>query len=623
MPSLRPALRRLASFLLLVLIGLIRLAHAAPTVSLSAPAAGATYLAPASLTVSATASAGTTLTQVEFLDGATVLATLTASPYTFTWNNVPAGSHPLTARATDSAGGVTTSAARTITVNGGNTPPTVSLTAPADGTVHTLPASVTVSATASGVEVNTPITRVDFYQGVTLIGSTTTAPYATVWTPATAGSYRLTARATDSGGATTTSAARTITVQAINQAPTVSLTVPANGASYVAPAAITLTASAADTDGTISKVEFFQGTTLIGTATAAPYTVTWNSVPAGSYSLTAQAIDHQGAATTSAAWTITVNATNTPPTVSLTAPADGAVYSLPATVPVSATADGVAVDTPITRVDFYQGATLIGGGTDRPNTLSWTPTTAGSYRLTAQATDSAGGVTTSAARTVTVQAGNQAPTVSLTAPAAGASFVAPAAIPLTATAADTDGTISKVEFFQGTTLIGTATAAPYTVTWNSVPAGSYSLTAQATDHQGAATTSVARTITVTASGPTVLYLHGDHLGTPRVATNEANVVVWRNLPTGEPFGMALPEEDPDGDGKATTINLRFPGQYFDRETKLHYNYFRGNYSGGGSRRSSASKLKRGEAEGAVPGKSGAGRGRDWRPACAGWRDTSE
>ena len=164
MPSLRPALRRLASFLLLVLIGLIRLAHAAPTVSLSAPAAGATYLAPASLTVSATASAGTTLTQVEFLDGATVLATLTASPYTFTWNNVPAGSHPLTARATDSAGGVTTSAARTITVNGGNTPPTVSLTAPADGTVHTLPASVTVSATASGVEVNTPITRVDFYQ---------------------------------------------------------------------------------------------------------------------------------------------------------------------------------------------------------------------------------------------------------------------------------------------------------------------------------------------------------------------------------------------------------------------------------------------------------------------------
>ena len=153
-------------------------------------------------------------------------------------------------------------------------------------------------------------------------------------------------------GPPTTSAARTITVTT-NQAPTVSLTAPAAGASYIAPAAITLTATAADTDGTIAKVEFFQGATLIGTATSAPYSVTWNSVPTGSYSLTAKATDNQGTATTSAARTITVNATNTPPTVSLTAPADGAVYTLPATVTMSATANGVEVDTPITRVVFF------------------------------------------------------------------------------------------------------------------------------------------------------------------------------------------------------------------------------------------------------------------------------
>jgi uncharacterized protein RhaS with RHS repeats len=41
--------------------------------------------------------------------------------------------------------------------------------------------------------------------------------------------------------------------------------------------------------------------------------------------------------------------------------------------------------------------------------------------------------------------------------------------------------------------------------------------------------------------------------------------------------MALPEEDPDGDGRVTTINLRFPGQYFDQETQAHYNYFRDHY----------------------------------------------
>jgi RHS repeat-associated protein len=79
------------------------------------------------------------------------------------------------------------------------------------------------------------------------------------------------------------------------------------------------------------------------------------------------------------------------------------------------------------------------------------------------------------------------------------------------------------------------------------------------------------------AGLTILYLHADHLGMPRVATDERQTVVWRNPPTTEPFGMALPEEDPDGDGRVTTIHLRFPGQYFDQETQAHYNYFRDHY----------------------------------------------
>jgi len=338
-----------------------------------------------------------------------------------------------------------------------------------------------------------------------------------------------------------------------------------------------MTTTAADTDGTIAQVEFFHGTTLIGTATAAPYRVLWNGVPAGSYSLTATATDNQGAATGSDARAVTVNATNTPPTVSLIAPADGAAYVLPVTVTLSATASGIEDNTPITRVDFHHGSTLIGGSTTAPYTTTWAPPTAGTYHLTAVATDSAGGVTTSAARTITVQGANQLPNVSLTSPLANQSFTAPANIALAAIASDADGTIARVEFFQGSTLIGSATAAPYGAAWNNVPAGSYILTARATDDRGATRSTTAIPITVTGGGPSILYLHGDHLGTPRVATNEANVVVWRNPPTTEPFGMALPEEDPDGDGRPTVINLRFPGQYFDRETLLHYNYFRDHY----------------------------------------------
>jgi RHS repeat-associated protein len=49
-------------------------------------------------------------------------------------------------------------------------------------------------------------------------------------------------------------------------------------------------------------------------------------------------------------------------------------------------------------------------------------------------------------------------------------------------------------------------------------------------------------------------------------------VVWKAAYT--PYGSAVVDEDPDGDGTAVTFNIRFPGQYFDAETGLHYNYFR-------------------------------------------------
>ena len=69
-------------------------------------------------------------------------------------------------------------------------------------------------------------------------------------------------------------------------------------------------------------------------------------------------------------------------------------------------------------------------------------------------------------------------------------------------------------------------------------------------------------------------LHPDHLGTVRAITDTSQRVVWRWDST--PFGDTLPKEDPDGDGdgQALRFNLRFPGQYFDTETGLHYNYFR-------------------------------------------------
>jgi aryl-phospho-beta-D-glucosidase BglC (GH1 family) len=95
--------------------------------------------------------------------------------------------------------------------------------------------------------------------------------------------------------------------------PTVSLTSPAAHQSFTAGSSVVLAASAAETGGSISKVEFFSGTTLLGTATTAPYTFTWPNVAAGSYSLTAEAFDAAGTTATSAAVPITVATGGTPP----------------------------------------------------------------------------------------------------------------------------------------------------------------------------------------------------------------------------------------------------------------------------------------------------------------------
>ncbi len=70
----------------------------------------------------------------------------------------------------------------------------------------------------------------------------------------------------------------------------------------------------------------------------------------------------------------------------------------------------------------------------------------------------------------------------------------------------------------------------------------------------------------------VHYLHTDHLGTPRAVTDQTGRLVWTWI--ADPFGTTAANDDPDGDGATFTLNLRFPGQYFDTETGLHYNYFR-------------------------------------------------
>ena len=381
--------------------------------------------------------------------------------------------------------------------------PTVSLTSPTSGAAFVAPANITLTAAAS--ETGGSIGYVEFYNGSTRVVTVTSSPYTFALGSVAAGSYTFTARAYDSLGVSATSSPVTVTVTAAatttNKAPTVSLTSPANGTSFTSPASITVTAAASDSDGTVSKVEFYNGTALLTTLTSSPYTVTFTGVPVGSYTVTARAYDNSGASTTSAPVTVSVvTTTNKAPTVSLTTPANGASYTAPASIVLNATASDS--DGSISKVEFYNGSTKLGTSTTRPYTYTWSGVAVGSYSVKAIAYDNLGASTTSAPATVTVAATtttttNKAPTVSLTSPANGSQFKAPATVTLTATASDSDGTISKVEFYNGSTLVATDTTSPYSVTFTGVAAGTYTVKARAYDNKGASTTSTAVTVTVT------------------------------------------------------------------------------------------------------------------------------
>ena len=91
---------------------------------------------------------------------------------------------------------------------------------------------------------------------------------------------------------------------------------------------------------------------------------------------------------------------------------------------------------------------------------------------------------------------NQPPAVSMTAPAAGAQFTAPATVTLDANASDPENRVSSVGFFVEGTRIATDTEAPYSATWSASTPGTYSLTAIAYDADGASAWSAPVTVTV-------------------------------------------------------------------------------------------------------------------------------
>ncbi|HBE40450.1 MAG TPA: hypothetical protein DDW27_04480 [Bacteroidales bacterium] len=184
-----------------------------------------------------------------------------------------------------------------------NQPPVVNISSPTKSTSFVTPATITIDATAS--DPDGIVAKVEFYQGTVKLGESTATPYSFTWKDVPAGTYSITAAATDNKQARTISSAVTITVEAspgtVNQEPLVIITTPSNNRNkkYKKNEEILIVAEASDPDGTISKVEFKSGEVTLAEVTSAPYTFLFEPSDTGKFLITAVATDNFGATSSS------------------------------------------------------------------------------------------------------------------------------------------------------------------------------------------------------------------------------------------------------------------------------------------------------------------------------------
>ena len=195
-----------------------------------------------------------------------------------------------------------------------------------------------------------------------------------------------------------TIAGLTGTLNQPNTLPTVSLTSPTNGASFFVGNTVAIAATAADADGSVSQVEFLVDGTVVNTDNTAPYAYNWTAT-SGNHVITARATDNAGGVTTSTAVNITVGVV-VPPTVSITAPANGATFVL-STTPVTISANASDPDGSVSQVEFFVDGTSVGVDNSSPYSVNWTATI-GNKTLTAVATDNNNATATSSPVNISV-----------------------------------------------------------------------------------------------------------------------------------------------------------------------------------------------------------------------------
>jgi hypothetical protein len=450
----------------------------APTVTLTAPSAGAQVTG--SFELSATASDDVGVAGVVFrLDGIVIGGAPTA-PFVVGWDSLgtASGAHVLTATAFDAAGNEATSSVG-VTVTNDTAAPDVTVTSPSSGARVT--GTVTVSAAASD---NIAVAGVQFtLDGENLGAERTAAPYDVAWNSGSVrnGAHLLGAIARDAVG-NQRSASVTITVANDTTAPVVAVTSPADGA--LVAGTIPFAASAADEVGVVGLQLMVDGVNLGAERQAPPYDVMWNSGSAanGVHVLAAVGRDAAGNQR-SASVTITVANDLTAPAIALTSPAGGTT-SVTGTITLASDASD---DVGVAGVQFTIDGVNAGAELSAPPyEIAWNSGSVanGAHQIAAIARDAAGNQR-SASVSVTVLNDTTAPDLAMIAPVEDGATVA-ATITIAASASDDVGVLGVQFAIDGIDVGAEIAAAPYQMEWDTAGAadGAHVVTAVARDAAG-------------------------------------------------------------------------------------------------------------------------------------------
>jgi hypothetical protein len=386
----------------------------------------------------------------------------------------------------------------------GNSAPSVVLTNPPSGSLFAEPATVNFQAAASDSDGS--VTNVTFLSNGAKVGEDTTSPYAFSWAGVPAGSYQLRAVATDNLGASSTSAPVSITVTSL-VGPT--MLVASNavwryldtgtnlGTGWVAPGF--------DDSG------WLPGAAELGYGDVSEGRPEATVINSGNPRYITYYFRHSLNVADPLAFTyLTVNLMRD----------DGGIVYLNGT-------EVFRSNMPQGPVDYLTPAPFAVGGSDESRFFSMTVNrdllVAGTNVIAVEIhQQSSGSSDVSFALELLGNTGplsNNPPSVSLSGPADQSTYTEPAIILLNAAATDSDGSVSKVEFFQGGSKLGEDTSGPFSYTWSDVPIGTYQVSAIATDNLGGKATSAVATVYVTVSTAPTLSGVAPTPGTVSTLTN--------------------------------------------------------------------------------------------------------